>query len=105
MYIKGEMMKKEKYPTPMTIAEGGYPKKYAIIKKMKRIESIVIDNEFDDDHLPCFEMTVKTDVGILRTSLWWCDREEVIIIYCSADGVEKRLKELHKWISEDCINN
>jgi hypothetical protein len=68
-----------------------------IIKTFETITSLTIDNEYTDDHLPCFDVTIETNIGTLHLNLSWLAKDGVKAVWNAEDG---KFKRMIKWLDE-----
>lgn len=68
-----------------------------ILKNFETITSLVIDEEFTDDHLPCFNVTIETNLGTLHLDLSWLNKDGVKAVWTAEEGKFRRLIE---WLEE-----
>jgi len=90
------------YPIPLKYAQGKidseFRKDAERIDNMARINSIVIDDDFTTADLPGYDISMQTDIGLVRVTVPLVGSEEISMIESAADENESALEDLLYYI-------
>jgi hypothetical protein len=105
---RSQMKVHEEFEYPMPVEYDDDPddidekhQKYvSVFNDFKEIKKVTVDDTFRDDHLPAFDLTLKTDAGELKVSIAWLSDEGVKIVNQAEGNNKEALVDLFDMIKE-----